>query len=76
MQILKSQKGWPSILLARAGTYDADSAGAGVASGDVCAGPLLGPGEGVATGTPCAGTAGLTAPVGAGKHGPEGTTCH
>jgi NADH:ubiquinone oxidoreductase subunit F (NADH-binding) len=29
MQILRTQKGWPSILLARAGAYDADSAGAG-----------------------------------------------
>ena len=34
MQILKSRKGWPSILLARAGAYDADSAGAGLVAAE------------------------------------------
>ncbi len=34
MQILKTQKGWPSILLARAGAYDADSAGAGLTAAE------------------------------------------
>jgi NADH-quinone oxidoreductase subunit F len=34
MQILKSPKGWPSILLARAGAYDADSDGAGLTAAE------------------------------------------
>jgi NADH-quinone oxidoreductase subunit F len=34
MQLLKTPKGWPSILLARAGTYDADSAGTGLAAAE------------------------------------------
>jgi NADH:ubiquinone oxidoreductase subunit F (NADH-binding) len=34
MQLLKAPKGWPSILLARARTYDPDSAGAGLAAAE------------------------------------------
>ena len=34
MQILKSQEGWPSILLAGAGTYDPDSTGAGLVAAE------------------------------------------